>query len=65
MAKSRVGSQITNLTPNQNDSIYLAVEGMWQTLKNFWQELQLCFKPHFDLRSVRKIMGLQSHGSPN
>jgi hypothetical protein len=29
------------------------------------QELQLCFKPHLDLRFSRKVMGLQSRGSPN
>ncbi len=28
------------------------------------RELQLCFKPHFDPRSARKVMGLQSLGSP-
>jgi len=27
-------------------------------------ELQLCFRPHFDPRSARKVMGLQSPGSP-
>ncbi len=30
----------------------------------FRRELQLCFKPHFDPRSARKVMGLQSPGSP-
>ncbi len=28
------------------------------------RELQLCFIPHFDPRSARKVMGLQSPGSP-
>jgi hypothetical protein len=28
------------------------------------RELQLCFRPHFDPRSARKVMGLQSPGSP-
>jgi len=27
--------------------------------------LQLCFRPHFNWRSMRKIMGPQSCGSPN
>ncbi len=27
-------------------------------------ELQLCFKPHLDPRSARKVMGLQSRRSP-
>jgi hypothetical protein len=29
-------------------------------LKNSRRELQLCFRPHFDPRSARKVMGLQS-----
>jgi hypothetical protein len=33
-------------------------------LESSWQELQLCFRPHFDPRSARKVMGLQSRGSP-
>jgi hypothetical protein len=28
------------------------------------RDLQLCFRPHFDPRSARKVMGLQSPGSP-
>jgi hypothetical protein len=27
--------------------------------------LQLCFRPHLNARSIRKVMGLQSCGSPN
>jgi hypothetical protein len=34
-------------------------------LKRSWQELQLCFRPHFNRRSTHKVMGLQSCGSPN
>jgi len=34
-------------------------------LESSWRELQLCFKPHLDLRSARKVMGFQSHKSPN
>jgi hypothetical protein len=30
-----------------------------------WQGLQLCFKPHLNRRFADKIMGPQSHGSPN
>ncbi len=29
-------------------------------LKSSWRELQLCFKPHCNQRSARKVMGLQS-----
>jgi hypothetical protein len=35
------------------------------TLKSPWQGLQLFFKPHLNRRSAQKVMGLQSHGSPN
>jgi hypothetical protein len=34
-------------------------------LKSSWRELQLCFRPCFDPRSARKVMGLQSRGSPS
>jgi hypothetical protein len=34
-------------------------------LKSSWQGLQLCFRLHFDPRSTRKVMGLQSRRSPN
>jgi hypothetical protein len=27
-------------------------------LERSWRELQLCFRPHLNLRSTRKIMGL-------
>jgi hypothetical protein len=33
-------------------------------LESSRRELQLCFRPHFDPRSARKVMGLQSLGSP-
>jgi hypothetical protein len=33
-------------------------------LESSRRELQLCFKPHFDPRSARKVMGLQSPESP-
>jgi hypothetical protein len=34
-------------------------------LKNSWQGLQLCFRPHLNQRFARKIMAPQSCGSPN
>jgi len=34
-------------------------------LESSRQELQLCFRPHFDLRSTRKVMGFQSLERPN
>jgi len=33
-------------------------------LESSRRELQLCFRTHFDSRSARKVMGLQSPGSP-
>jgi hypothetical protein len=30
-----------------------------------WQGLQLCLKFHLNQRSTHKVMGLQSHKSPN
>jgi hypothetical protein len=34
----------------------------WKALK---KGLQLCFRPHFNWKSARKVMGPQSCGSPN
>jgi hypothetical protein len=34
-------------------------------LEFFWWGIQLCFRPHFNQRFAHKIMGLQSHESPN
>jgi len=34
-------------------------------LKSSRRGLQLCFRHHYDRRSAHKVMGLQSHGSPN
>jgi len=33
-------------------------------LKSSQRVLQLCFRPRCDWRSARKVMGLQSPGSP-
>jgi hypothetical protein len=34
-------------------------------LEIFWWRQKLCFKPHFNWRSLHKVMGLQSRKSPN
>jgi hypothetical protein len=34
-------------------------------LESSWRELQLCFRLHFDPKSARKVMGLQSPGNHN
>jgi hypothetical protein len=69
MAKRRAKNQIANLTPDQKkskiDLIYLASEGVRISLKSSQRKLQLYFRPHFDPRSARKVMGRQSRGSPN
>jgi hypothetical protein len=68
MAKRRAKSQTASLTPDQKksgiDPIYLAVNDVPHTVSSR-QELQLCFRPHFDSRSARKVMGLQSPRSPS
>jgi len=35
------------------------------SLESSQRELELCFRPHFDPRSARKVMGLQNYGSPS
>ncbi len=35
------------------------------SLKSPRWELQIFFRPHFNRRSAHKVMGIQSHGSPN
>jgi hypothetical protein len=71
MAKRRAGSRTASLIPDHKksgiDPIYLAA---WlQTardisLESSRGELQLCFRPRCDPRSARKVMRLQSPGSP-
>jgi hypothetical protein len=40
--------------------------GAWHaSLKNSWQRLQLCFKPHLDQRSTQEVISVQSGKSPN
>ncbi len=62
--KEGAGSRIASLTPDQKksgiDPIYLAVDDVPHTVG----KLQLCFRPHFDVRSAREVMGFQSPGSP-
>jgi hypothetical protein len=33
------------------------------SLESSWRQLQLCFRPHFDPKFDRKVMGIQSPGS--
>jgi len=65
MAKRKAGNQIVSLTLDHKksgiDPIYLAVGGV----PHIVGELQLCFRPHLNRRSARKVMGLQSRDSPS
>jgi hypothetical protein len=64
----KTGSLIANLTPDQKksgiDPIYLASGNVPHIVGKLSRELQLCFRPRRDSRSARKVMRLQSHGSP-
>jgi len=64
MVKRRAKSQIASLTPDHKksgiDLIYLVVGGVRHTLESSRRELKLSFRLHHDLRSDRKVMGLQS-----
>jgi hypothetical protein len=68
MAKRKVESQIANLNPDHKksriDLTYLAVEGVRHTVQKLSTRATTCFSLHCDSRSARKVMGLQSYGSP-
>jgi hypothetical protein len=69
MAKRRAGSQTASLTLDHKksgiDPITCLQRACDIPLERSWQELKLCFRPHLYRRSVCKVMGLQSRGSPN
>jgi hypothetical protein len=69
MAKRKAGSQIGNLTLNIKswESIrFPCVQVSCNiSFKSFQRGLQFCFRPHFNWRSTHKVMGPQSHESPN
>jgi hypothetical protein len=51
---------------SQESPWFICVHVAWNILlKSSWWGLQLYFRPHFNWRSVHKIMGLQSYRSPN
>jgi hypothetical protein len=66
MVKRKAKSQIANLTPrplkfgNRPDSLVCDI-----SLECYQQGLKLCFIPHLNQRFAHKVMGPQSHGSPN
>jgi hypothetical protein len=68
MAKRRAGNRTTSLTPDHKksgiDPIYLAAGGVPISLKSSWRELQHCFRPHHDPRSVHKLWGSKVAGVP-
>jgi len=44
---------------------YMCAGDMLHILESFQQGLQLCFKPHLNLRFTQEVMAFQSGGSPN
>jgi hypothetical protein len=66
------------LWPKEGPGVKLPTRKSWESTRFTWlqttchiplescrRELQLCFRPHFDPRSARKVMGLQSCGKPS
>jgi hypothetical protein len=68
-SKERSGVKLAIWFPtikSQELTRFLHVQAVWDIiLESSWREIQLCFKPHCNRRSTRKIMGPQSRGSPN
>jgi hypothetical protein len=69
MAKRRAGSRTVSLTPDHKSRESTRFTWLQMArhilLESSRRELQLCFRPRRDPRSVGKVMGLQSPGSPN
>jgi len=69
MAKKRVESQTTSLTPDHKklgiDPICLVAKGMQHIIGKLLTRATILFRLHLNPRFVRKVMGFQSHGSPN
>jgi hypothetical protein len=67
VTKKKVESKIANLIPDHQNSrislIYSWKVACHISLERSRQGLQLCFKPHPNQRSIKKVMGHQSHGS--
>ncbi len=50
---------------SQESTQFTWLQTTWHIpLESSRRELQLCFRPHFDPRSAREVMRLQSPGSP-
>jgi hypothetical protein len=68
-AKERPGVKLTVWLPttkSRESTRFTWLQTTWHIpLESSRWELQLCFRPHFDPRSARKVMGLQSPGSPH
>ncbi len=67
-AKERPGVKLTVWLPTTKSRESTQCTWLQTTchipLESSQRELQLCFRLHFDPRSARKVMGLQSLGSP-
>jgi len=69
MAKRRAGSRIANLTPDHKksgiDQIYLVAGGVPHIVGKLSTRAITLLRSHLNWRSARKVMGLQSRGTPN
>jgi hypothetical protein len=67
--KERLGVKLPIWLPtikSWESTLFPYVKVAWHIpLETSWQGLQLSFKPHLNRRSAHKVMGLQSHESPN
>jgi len=65
-SETQVMSKRQETTKSQESTQFLCMQVACDILlESFGQGLHLCFRPHFNRRSARKVMGPQSHGSPN
>jgi hypothetical protein len=69
LSKERPGIKLTIWFPtikNQESTQFSYVQVMCDIpLESSWRGLQLCFRPHLDLRSTHKVITSQSCESPN
>jgi hypothetical protein len=68
MAKRRAGSRTASLTPDHKESgidlFPMSDSGVQHGVEKLSTRATTLLRPHRDPRSARKVMGLQSPGSP-